>query len=98
MNVFVFAVVRVLKMSFIFLCECPLYDDIRKDLVSSCMHFNSTLDTDSGLAQINCDNPRDFFINIMGTHDCTLIRCLADYIWFAFKRREVQLQSLNAYK
>jgi hypothetical protein len=82
---------------FHFLCECPLYADIRMDLVSSCMYFNSTLESDSnpGLTRINCDNPREFFRNIMGTQDCTLIRCLADYIWSAFKVRETQLQALN---
>jgi hypothetical protein len=80
---------------FHFLCECPLYANIRMDLVSSCMYFNSTLDSNPGPTRINCDNPREFFRNIMGTQDCTLIRCLADYIWSAFKVRETQLQALN---
>ena len=49
-----------------------------------------------GSARINCDDPRDFFINIMSTKDYSLNKCLADYVWNAFKTREARLKELNA--
>ena len=78
-----------------FVCECPLYDDIRKQLVQACVHFNSTLDSNSELVRIDCDNLREFFKHVMGTRDCTLTKCLADYIWNGFKLREERLHDLN---
>jgi hypothetical protein len=69
---------------FHFICQCPLYADQRMGLVQSCISFNNTIDNHLGLSRINCDNPRDFFVSIMSTYDCTLINCLANYVWNAF--------------
>jgi hypothetical protein len=80
---------------FHFICDCPCYADQRAELVQSCVLFNSTIDSNLGLARINCDNPREFFRDIMGTHECTLISHLADYIWNAFIIREARLQALS---
>ena len=71
-----------------FLSVCPTYSKERVELIKACMTFNDN--QPDGSARINCDDPRDFFINIMSTKDYSLNKCLADYVWNEFKTREAR--------